>query len=134
MSLPTELYSGHPDCRERGSITAFSVLMLVAVFVLMGMVLDGGSEISAHMSAVNEAEQAARAGAGALSVNALRSDSLQLDDRQAVAAAEDFLSRAKVMAGRLTYSIGDHAIGFSADHVALYEIAISIESAALPGV
>jgi hypothetical protein len=51
-----------------------------------------------------------------------------------VAAAEDFLSRAKVMAGRLTYSIGDHAIGFSADHVALYEIAISIESAALPGV
>ena len=90
MSLPTELYSGHPDCRERGSITAFSVLMLVAVFVLMGMVLDGGSEISAHMSAVNEAEQAARAGAGALSVNALRSDSLQLDDRQAVAAAEDF--------------------------------------------
>jgi DNA-binding XRE family transcriptional regulator len=49
-----------------------------------------------------------------------------------VAAAADYLSRAKVMAGRLTYSIGDHAIGFSADHVALYEIAISIESAALP--
>jgi hypothetical protein len=46
-------------------------------------------------------------------------------------AAEEYLSRARVMAGRLTYSIGDHVIGFSSDHVALYEIAISIESAAL---
>lgn len=45
--------------------------------------------------------------------------------------AEEYLSRAKVMAGRLDYSAGDDAIGFSADHVALYEIAISIESAAL---
>jgi transcriptional regulator with XRE-family HTH domain len=44
--------------------------------------------------------------------------------------AEEYLSRASVMAGRVSYSIGDHVIGFSADHVALYEIAISIESAA----
>jgi Helix-turn-helix domain len=47
------------------------------------------------------------------------------------AKAEEYLSRARVMAGRVNYSVGDHAIGFSADHVALYEIAISIESAAL---
>jgi transcriptional regulator with XRE-family HTH domain len=48
------------------------------------------------------------------------------------AAAEDYLSRAKVMAGRLTYSIGDPVLGFSADHVVLYEIAVGIESAARP--
>jgi tetratricopeptide (TPR) repeat protein len=48
-----------------------------------------------------------------------------------IAEAEEYLSRARVMAGRVNYSIGDHVIGFSADHVALYEIAISIESAAL---
>ncbi len=47
------------------------------------------------------------------------------------ARALEYLSRARVMAGRVNYSIGDHVIGFSADHVALYEIAISIESAAL---
>jgi hypothetical protein len=75
---------------DRGSITAFSVLLLVAIFVLMGMVLDGGTQVSAHQSAVDEAEQAARAGAGALSVAALRSGSVQLNDQQAVAVAEAF--------------------------------------------
>ncbi|MGB7053302.1 MAG: pilus assembly protein TadG-related protein [Acidimicrobiales bacterium] len=73
---------------DRGSITAFSVLLLVAIFVVMGMVLDGGTQASAHQSAVDEAEQAARAGAGALSVAALRSGSVQLNDQQAVAVAE----------------------------------------------
>ncbi len=75
---------------DRGSITAFSMLLLVAIFVLMGMVLDGGTQVSAHQSAVDEAEQAARAGAGALSVAALRSGSVQLDDQQAIAVAEAF--------------------------------------------
>jgi putative Flp pilus-assembly TadE/G-like protein len=75
---------------DRGSITAFAVLLLVAVFVLMGMVLDGGTEVSAHQSAADEAEQAARAGAGALSIDALRSGSVQLDDGQAIAVAEAF--------------------------------------------
>jgi Putative Flp pilus-assembly TadE/G-like len=77
--------------REEGaSVTAFAVLLLLALFVLMGMVLDGGSQVSARQSAVDEAEQAARAGAGALSVAALRSGSVQLNDRQAIAAAEAF--------------------------------------------
>jgi hypothetical protein len=75
------------DC---GSITAFSVVMLVAIFVLLGMVVDGGTQVSAYQSAVVEAEQAARAGAGALSVDALRSGLVQLNDQQAVAAAEAF--------------------------------------------
>jgi Flp pilus assembly protein TadG len=75
---------------DRGSITAFVALMLVAIFALVGLVVDGGSDLSAHQSAVDEAEQAARAGAGALSVEALRSGSLQLDAAQAVIAAEQF--------------------------------------------
>jgi transcriptional regulator with XRE-family HTH domain len=50
-----------------------------------------------------------------------------------LAAAEEFLSRARVMAGRLSQPAGEHVIGFSADHVALYEIAICIESAAAAG-
>jgi hypothetical protein len=46
------------------------------------------------------------------------------------AAAQEYLSRARVMAGRLSGIRGDNLAGFSADHVALYEIAVSIESAA----
>lgn len=75
---------------DRGSVTAFVVLLLPAMFVLVGLVLDGGSALSAQQSAVDEAQQAARAGAGALSIDALRSGSVQVDDRAAVAAAESF--------------------------------------------
>lgn len=75
---------------DRGSITAFVALVLVALFALMGLVLDGGSAMSARQSAADEADQAARAGAGALSVQALRAGSLQLDPQAAVATAEAF--------------------------------------------
>jgi Flp pilus assembly protein TadG len=75
---------------EEGSITAFVVLLLIAIFALMGLVVDGGSALSARQSAADEAEQAARAGAGELSVDALRSGSVQLDPVAAVNAAEQF--------------------------------------------
>lgn len=75
---------------QEGSISAFVVLALVALLVLMGLVVDGGSALTAQQAASDEAQQAARAGAGALSVNALRSGTLQLDSGAAVAAAEAF--------------------------------------------
>jgi Flp pilus assembly protein TadG len=73
-----------------GSISALMVLLMVAVFALMGMVLDGGSALAARQSATDEAEQAARAGAGALSVDSLRSGSVQIDQAEAVEVAEQF--------------------------------------------
>src|SRR5581483_8008697 len=48
---------------DDGSVTAFVAVLLVALFALMGLVVDGGTAISAQQSAVDEAEQAARAGA-----------------------------------------------------------------------
>jgi len=77
---------------QDGSISAFVVLLLVACMALLGLVVDGGSALSARQSAADEAEQAARAGAGALSVEALRSGSLRLDPTAAVASAELFAS------------------------------------------
>jgi Putative Flp pilus-assembly TadE/G-like len=96
---------------HEGSVSAFVVLLLVALFVVMGMVVDGGSALAAHQSAVDEAEQAARAGAGSLSVDALRSGSLQLDPQAAIASAEAFTvasghpGAATVSAGVVTVSI-----------------------------
>ncbi len=75
---------------QEGSITAFVALMLIAVFVLMGLVVDGGAELSARQAATDEAEQAARAGAGRLSVAALRSGVVQLNEAAAIRAAENF--------------------------------------------
>jgi Flp pilus assembly protein TadG len=79
---------------QDGSISAFVVLLLVALIVLLGLVVDGGAALSARQAAADEAEQAARAGAGALSVEALRTGSLQLDPAAAVAAADSFAAAA----------------------------------------
>jgi hypothetical protein len=76
---------------DRGSLSAFVVLLLVAIFVLMGLVVDGGLAASARQQAADEAEQAARAGAGSISVEALRSGQLQIDDSAAISAAEQFM-------------------------------------------
>jgi hypothetical protein len=57
---------------------------------LLGLVVDGGTALTAHQAAEVEAEQAARSGAGAIDVDALRAGSIQLDPGAAVAAAEQF--------------------------------------------
>lgn len=72
---------------ERGSITAFVALLVVPLFALLGLVVDGGNAISAQQAAAVEAEQAARAGAGALSVAGLRSGVVALAGQRAVADA-----------------------------------------------
>jgi Flp pilus assembly protein TadG len=94
---------------------------MVALFALMGMVLDGGSALAARQSATDEAEQAARAGAGALSVDSLRSGSVQIDQAAAVEAAEQFTvaaghpGTATVAAGivtvRIQYQIPTQVLG-----------------------
>ena len=96
---------------DEGSISAFVVLMLVAIFALLGLVMDGGSVLSARQSATDEAEQAARAGAGSLSVSALRSGVVQIDQQQAIETAEAFTvaaghpGTASVSSGTVTVQI-----------------------------
>jgi len=79
---------------QTGSVSAFVVLLMVGLFALLGLVVDGGSALTAQQAAASEAEQAARAGAGAVSVDALRSGVLQLDPQAAVTAAEQFMTAA----------------------------------------
>ena len=73
--------------RDTGSVTAFSVLLLVAMMALLGLVVDGGMAMAANQAARDEAEQAARAGAGALSVDGLRNGQIVIDQQAAIAAA-----------------------------------------------
>jgi Flp pilus assembly protein TadG len=111
--MPTRVFDTPCDRSqdERGSVSAFVALLLVALVALAGLVVDGGAAVSAHQAAVDEAEQAARAGAGALSVTALRTGSLVIDRDAAVRAAEAFMSSAGhpgtavVSAGTVTVSI-----------------------------
>src|SRR6478752_6107801 len=57
---------------DGGSITAYLLIMTVALVVLAGLVLDGGAALTAHGRAADTAQQAARAGADALDEQSLR--------------------------------------------------------------
>jgi hypothetical protein len=64
----------------------------LALLALVGLVVDAGRAVAARREAVNDAQQAARTGAGQLSIDALRSGRVQLDATAAVLAAEKYLS------------------------------------------
>jgi Flp pilus assembly protein TadG len=69
----------------------FVAVLAVALFALVGLVIDAGRAVSARRAATDEAEQAARAGAGQLSIDALRSGQISVDVTAAVRAANAYL-------------------------------------------
>jgi len=77
---------------ERGSLTVFFVVLAVALFALVGLVIDSGRAIAARGEAMEQAEQAARAGAGQLSTQALRTGNIEVDPGAAVEAAQEYLA------------------------------------------
>lgn len=76
---------------DAGSLSVFVAVLAVALFALVGLVIDAGRAVSARRAATDEAEQAARAGAGQLSIDALRSGQISVDVTAAVRAANAYL-------------------------------------------
>jgi len=89
VSVPGSCF-GRSD--DGGSLTAFVAVFCVALFVLIGLVVDAGRAISIRSTALVEAQQAARAGAGQLSVGALRSGQIEIDPADAERAVNDYLA------------------------------------------
>jgi Flp pilus assembly protein TadG len=77
---------------ERGAAAAFVVLFTLALLAAAGLVIDGGYALAGKRAAMNDAEQAARAGADALNQGALRDGTIQVDPGKAVMAAQNYLS------------------------------------------
>ncbi|MFN2505450.1 MAG: TadE/TadG family type IV pilus assembly protein [Acidimicrobiales bacterium] len=80
---------------ERGSVTLLLVLIMPALFIgVAGLVFDGGQVVTARRQALNEAEQAARAGAQGVAIEEVRGGGVQeLDPARAQAAAEEYLAQ-----------------------------------------
>ncbi|MEW6473545.1 MAG: pilus assembly protein TadG-related protein [Actinomycetota bacterium] len=78
---------------ERGQVTAFLAVFVVALVVVGGLVIDGGSLLAAKRRAISEAEGAARAGAQALAPGALRRGAALPDPTGAAAAADAYLAK-----------------------------------------
>ena len=76
---------------ENGSLTVFVAVFSLALFALFGLVVDGGRAVAAQSNAATEAEQAARIGAGQISVDAIRMGSVEVDSAAATQAAEQYL-------------------------------------------
>lgn len=80
---------------DAGTVTAFTVMLILAVLAFAGLVLDAGLAIATKVQAVSDAQSAARAGARELDVAALRANgTIRLDPAQAQTAARDWLNRA----------------------------------------
>jgi Flp pilus assembly protein TadG len=78
---------------ERGQVTVFLVVAVIGLLALVGLVLDGGLALAAKVEAIGRAQEAARAGAQQLDLDAYRADgTLTLDPDQARAAAYDYLA------------------------------------------
>jgi Flp pilus assembly protein TadG len=78
---------------EDGMVTAFTVIVTAALIILAGLVLDGGLALSGKVQALDEAQEAARAGAQELNLSTFRSQGQAvLDPSAAVAAAQSYLN------------------------------------------
>lgn len=79
--------------REEGSIVIFTVMFSIVLLALLGLAIDGGRAMAAKESAIDEAEQAARAGANILSRSALYSGQVRENPIGAIIAAEMYMRK-----------------------------------------
>ena len=84
------IHSGQIPRDEAGVLSAYVAVLAVALLVIVGMAVDTGRAIAAQRLAADEAEQAARSGAGQLSLQALRDGKVALDTPSAVRSAERY--------------------------------------------
>lgn len=80
---------------ERGAVSVFVVGMAVVLLACAGLVVDGGGALNARMKLADDVEQAARAGAQELSLEALRNPDggvVAVDSSAARARASQFIS------------------------------------------
>jgi Flp pilus assembly protein TadG len=87
-----QVVTSHGDA---GNASIILVLITPAIFGVAGLVVDGGRALNARQQAANQAEQAARAAADAVDVDAIRTGAgLAIDPLAARRAAERYLAAA----------------------------------------
>jgi len=109
----------HPNARHRrrfrrgwgedsGRVTAFTVVIVAAVLLSAGLVLDGGLALAAKVRTVGQAQEAARAGAQAIDLSAYRATgTLRLDPDRAATLARGYLADAHTGGAEAVTVVGD---------------------------
>jgi hypothetical protein len=83
---------GRRRCREdAGFVSAWTVVIAVACWAMVGLVVDGGRALRERSSAFGAAAAAARAGVQEIDERAAVLGSLELDEEAAENSADEFL-------------------------------------------
>lgn len=77
---------------EAGFVAATVVALVMSLFLVAGLVYDGGLAVAAHRRAFNEAAAAARAGAQAMKGSTIAGGPVDADPSAAAAAAHSYLA------------------------------------------
>ncbi len=105
-----------PRSGERGAISALIVGLIVMLFVVAGLVVDGGLAINARQSTYDDAEQAARAGANQVDTLTLRTSGVvTILPAQAQSAAVDYLIGRGYDPGRIQVSVQQNEVTVTAE-------------------
>jgi Flp pilus assembly protein TadG len=94
---------------EAGFVSLYVVVITIGLLAVAGLVIDGGNALAAREQAADVAQQAARAGADALSPDSLRGSPTGLTSSPALAqaAANAILDTARVTG---TVSVSGHNV------------------------
>ena len=117
------------------------VFLAVALLAGAGLVIDGGYALADRRQAMHQAEQTARVASDKLSEAGLRSGATLVDDGQARAAAQSYLSTVgargtvTITGGRVTVTVRDDyrpailsMVGVDSIDVAATATAVSIDN------
>lgn len=120
---------------ERGSVTLFVVIAVLALFLMTGLVVDGGAKLRAAQRASAVAEEAARAGGQAVSApSAIRGQRLAVDPRRAEAAAQSYLADSGATGTVHIVNAGDTlVVNVTTQHQPVFLGAIGISSMTVRG-
>jgi hypothetical protein len=81
------------DAGQDGVVTAFTLVLVIALIALAGMVFDGGMAMAGRVKALDEAQEAARTGAQQIDLAVFRATGqATLDPTKASTAAETYLA------------------------------------------
>ena len=82
---------------QDGSVSLFLVVAVVALFITVGLVVDGGQKLRSTQRADDVAAEAARAGVQSIQpANTVRGQPAQVNPGAAITAARHYLSVARV--------------------------------------
>lgn len=92
---------------EDGAMSAMIVTLIVMLFMLAGLVIDGGFAINARQRIYDDAEQAARAAANQIDLEALReTGQVVLLEADAVQAGRAYMTERGYDPGRVDVAAG----------------------------